>query len=71
MFRRSWSIAGLGKNCESWNFISRAPVLEQATSSMLSLFFVSVILGAKRRSDTLLLRLDEPIRAMFGWKKNE
>ena len=32
-------------------------------------FLVSVILGAKRCSDAELLRLDEPIRVMFGWKK--
>jgi hypothetical protein len=29
-------------------------------------FLVSVILGAKRCSDAELLRLDEPIRTMFG-----
>ena len=32
-------------------------------------FLVSVILGAQRFSDAELLRLDERIRAMFGWKK--
>jgi hypothetical protein len=30
---------------------------------------VSVILGAKRCSDAELLRLDEPIRTMFGREK--
>ena len=32
-------------------------------------FLVSAILGVKRFSDAELLRLDKPIRTMFGCKK--